>query len=39
MSVVFALPIQSPLFRVKIYKSNSQMLHRAVGKLHMKTWQ
>jgi hypothetical protein len=36
MSVVFALTVQSPLFRVEIYKNNSQMLHWPAGKLDMK---
>jgi len=35
MSVVFALTIQSPLFRVKIYKSSLKMLHWPAVKLDM----
>jgi len=35
MSVVLALTIPSPLFRVEIYNSNSQMLHKPIGKLDM----
>jgi len=36
MSVDFALTIQSPVFRVEIYKNNSQMLHWPAEKLDMK---
>jgi len=35
MSVVFALTIQSALFRVEIYNSNSQKFHRPTGKLYL----
>ena len=34
MSVVFALTAPFPLFRLKIYKSNSQTFHRQAGKLY-----
>ena len=36
MPVIFALTIQSPLFRVEIYKSNLHVFHRPVRKLNMK---
>ena len=36
MSVVFALTIQSPLFRVEIYKFNLHVFNRPGGKLNMK---